>query len=275
MKKIILQLLLSLTLFSTTLSAQHLEVGGGIGMSFYTGDLSHNLIGTLSEAKGAYGLFIRQNLSDKSALKLHFNLASISGRDSHALEPDLLKRDLSFRSKISEIGLNFEYNILGYEPDGMYQTFSPYVFVGLAAFTYNPQTRYNNDWTDLRPLQTEGATYGKVNMSIPFGAGLKFALTDHWNLGAELGFRPTFTDYLDDVSKVYVSRTDLAINGGEKAADLGNKINATAGTKRGNNSSIDWYHIFQVTVSYNFIDNGLIGSRRALRNRKGCKQSIF
>jgi opacity protein-like surface antigen len=274
MKKITLILFLLLSILKNT-QAQHLEIGGALGLGFYSGDLSHNLIATLGEAKGCYGLFVRQNFSEYTALKVHFNYGKISGKDSHASEPDFLARNLSFRSSILELGANFEYNITGYEPDGMYKPFSPYLLIGVAGFKYNPQTRYNNDWTDLRPLQTEAKNYGKYGFSIPIGGGVKYALNDHWNIGAELGFRPTFTDYLDDVSKNYVSRADLASRGGEVAADLGNKINAATGVKRGNDSGFDWYHFLQISISYNFIDNGLIGSRRALRGRKGCKQSLF
>lgn len=273
MKKIAI-IFLFLSILKNT-QAQHLEIGGGVGLGFYSGDLSHNLIATLGEAKGCYGLFVRQNFNENTAVKIHFDYGKVSGRDSHASEPDLLARNLSFRSTILELGANFEYNIGGYEPDGMYKPFAPYLLIGVAGFKYNPQTRYNNDWVDLRPLQTEGKSYGKYSLAIPVGGGVKYALNDHWNLGAELGLRPTFTDYIDDVSKNYISRNELAANRGEIAADLGNKINALTGVKRGNGSNIDWYHFLQITVSYNFIDNGLMRSRKLLRGRKGCKQSLF
>ncbi len=274
MKKNLLFLFLLFSLSKNTL-AQHLELGAALGLSFYTGDLSHNLIATMGEGKGVYGVFLRQSMNEKFAIKAYFNHGTISGRDAHAKEEDLKLRDLSFRSKINEVGLNFEYNIKGYEPEGMYQPFSPYIFVGINGFSYNPQTRYNNDWTDLRPLQTEGTSYKKISVAIPVGGGVKFALNDHWNLGAELAFHPTVTDFLDDVSKNYISRDDLAAQSGQIAAELGNKINAATGVKRGNDSKFDWYHTLQITISYNFLDNGLIGSRRALRGRKGCKQSLF
>jgi opacity protein-like surface antigen len=274
MKKIVFLFLVNIFILNQNF-AQHLEIGGNVGLGFYSGDLSHNLVATLGEAKGVYGLFVRQNFSEYTGVKVHFNYGSVSGRDSHASEPDLLARDLSFRSKIMELGANFEYNINGYEPDGMYKPFAPYVFLGVSGFKFNPQSRYNNSWVDLRPLQTEGNTYKNIAIAFPIGAGLKYAINDHWNLNLELGLRPTLTDYLDDVSKNYVSRAELAVNSGETAANLGNKINALTGVKRGNESNVDWFHFLQIGVSYNFIDNGLIGNRRMLRGRKGCKQSLF
>ncbi|MFZ4544935.1 MAG: DUF6089 family protein [Saprospiraceae bacterium] len=255
--------------------AQYLELGVGAGAGFFKGDLSHTLPGSIKEGQPAFGLFVRSNPSDYISYKLMFNYASVSGRDKHAIEDDLLKRDLSFRSSILELGLQLEYNIMGYQPYGLSSPFSPYIFVGVAGFKFNPQTRYNNDWVDLRPLKTEGQAYKNLSVSVPLGFGVKYALNDHWNLGAELGFRPTLTDYLDDVSKTYLSKSELLINGGQVAADLGNKIDAPSGLKRGNNSGVDWYHILQFTVSYNFLDNGLVGSRGRLKRRAGCRQSIF
>jgi hypothetical protein len=258
------------------LIAQHSEIGINAGAAFYRGDLTHTFPGTIKEAHPAFGLFIRSNPSDYISYKLMFNYASIAGRDKHAIEDDLLKRDLSFRSNIFELGLQLEYNIGGYQPYALSSPAAPYIFLGISAFKFNPQTRYQNDWVSLRPLLTEGIKYSTFSMAIPFGVGYKYALNDHWNIGAELGFRPTFTDYLDDVSKTYLSKSELMANGGQVAADLGNKIDAPNGLKRGNNSGLDWYHILNISISYNFLDNGLVGVRGRLKRRgAGCRQSIF
>lgn len=265
-----------LTFIALQTYAQHGEIGGHAGAAFYKGDLSHTIPGSVKEAHPAFGIFYRSNPSDFIAYKLSFNYASISGRDKHAIEDDLLKRDLSFRSNILELGLQIEYNIGGFQPYALSAPSAPYVFLGVSGFLFNPQARYQNEWIDLQPLRTENVGYSTFSVAIPFGAGYKYALNDHWNVGAEFGFRPTFTDYLDDVSKTYISRADLVANGGQVAADLGNKIDAAAGLKRGNNSGLDWFHLFNISVSYNFLDNGLVGLRGRLKRRgAGCRQSIF
>lgn len=269
-------LFFSVLFCSFQLFAQHSEVGVNAGAAFYKGDLTHTFPGTVKEAHPAFGLFVRSNPSDFISYKLMFNYATIAGRDKHAIEDDLLKRDLSFQTSILELGLQMEYNIGGFQPYALSSPSAPYLFAGLSAIKFNTQTRYQNDWQDLRPLQTEGVKYSNFSVAIPFGAGYKYALNDHWNISAELGFRPTFTDYLDDVSKTYLSKSELMANGGQVAADLGNKIDAPSGLKRGNNSGLDWYHILSFSVSYNFLDNGLVGVRGRLKRRgAGCRQSIF
>jgi hypothetical protein len=64
----------------------------------------------------------------------------------------------------------------------------------------------------LRPLGTEGQgspnypdrkQYSTMAMCLPIGVGIKYSLTDKINLGFEILYRFTSTDYLDDVSKTY------------------------------------------------------------------------
>ena len=43
-----------------------------------------------------------------------------------------------------------------------------------------------------------------MGICIPLGVGVKYALNDKMNIGFELSYRFTGTDYLDDVSKTYV-----------------------------------------------------------------------
>jgi hypothetical protein len=47
--------------------------------------------------------------------------------------------------------------------------------------------------------------YKLIQLAIPFGLGVRFRLNEVMDLSAEIGFRYTFTDYLDDVSQNYVN----------------------------------------------------------------------
>jgi hypothetical protein len=46
--------------------------------------------------------------------------------------------------------------------------------------------------------------YSLLQVAIPFGLGAPFRLNEVLDLWIDIGFRYTFTDYLDDVSKNYV-----------------------------------------------------------------------
>ena len=285
--------ILSLVTLPLLGTAQHFEVGVLIGASNYLGDLSNNSSSLyIKESKPAFGGFAKYNFNHLLALRGGVNYTWVAGRDANVKNDDFVRmRNLSFRSSVLEVGLTGEFNFPGFQPYGLYMPFSPYIFGGVSYFKYNPRARYEGNWVDLQPLGTEGqgmagreAEYGLSAISIPFGVGLKYAISDKINLGLELGARRTFTDYLDDVSGTYVSYPELTAGNGELAAALGNRtgeLNETGepaivptGTQRGDLKGQDWYFILGVTVSYNFLDNGLMGSRGRSRSRAGCKTGL-
>jgi opacity protein-like surface antigen len=275
-------LFLSLALCAASSAfAQYFEVGMMGGAMNYQGELSHSLVGTLAETHPSFGVLAKYNASDYISIQGHFLYGEVSGKDVHATEADFKKRDLSFRSDIFELGAQAEINVMGYQPYALSRPFSPYLFVGIAGFYYNPRTLYDNKWVELQPLGTEGqgsngrgSRYSKIGVAIPFGVGAKYALSDLWTLGLEIGTRPTFTDFLDDVSGQYVAVDELAATNGALAATLGNKVGAKTGAGRGNPDDKDWYNFIGVTISYNFLDNGLVGARNRVRRKSGCKTNM-
>lgn len=104
------------------------------------------------------------------------------------------------------------------------------------------------------------------------GAGLKFALNDKINIGAEVGMRKTFTDYLDDVSHFYAGDDLLIENGKETTLLLSNRSDRprTSESQRGNPTQNDLYLFGGLTVSFNLNDNGLVGTRSKSRKGIGC-----
>jgi hypothetical protein len=279
------QILLCVFLFPLSLFSQHFEAGMMIGGANYLGDLSANSSEIyIKETNIAAGAFAKYNINHLLALRLSLSYATVSGKDSNSSNSAIMNRNLDFRSNIYEVGLIGEFNILGYEPTSYSGAFSPYLFGGIAFFQFNPQGTLNEQWIDLQPLGTEGQNLAalpdrtpyKLNeFAIPFGLGVKYALTESINIGLELGLRKLFTDYLDDVSLTYPGREAfLAEEGNEQALLLSDKslsIIGNGNTARGDSRANDWYFIAGFTVSFNFMDNGLIGGRSRSRGSKvGC-----
>ena len=69
--------------------------------------------------------------------------------------------------------------------------------MGIAAF-YTNVTTVSNNQALVGTFNREGATFG---FAIPAGVGFKYALSEHLNLGFEIGARKTFTDQLDHLAK--------------------------------------------------------------------------
>lgn len=284
-KKILVALLIFSLSAVLPLSAQHLEFGLLGGAANYMGDLSNNSRTVfIKETNLAGGAFIRYNVHELATVRLGANYTTLTGHDQNAPDSELQGRNLNFSSPVIDIALIGEFNILGYQPYNLYRPFSPYLFVGIGMFTYDPSTLYEGEKVKLRPLGTEGqgnadrpAPYGKTGISIPFGFGFKYALSDKINLGFELGARRTNTDYLDDVSSIFVdpqtlSPTSAALS--NRSGEIpGNDLSRySPGMARGDNKAKDWFFIAGLTISYNFLDNGLVGSRgRRSGGRRGCK----
>jgi hypothetical protein len=51
--------------------------------------------------------------------------------------------------------------------------------------------------------------YKVLQIAVPFGAGVRLRLTEVIDLWGDIGFRYTFTDYIDDVSQNYVGLEKL------------------------------------------------------------------
>ncbi len=284
MKKGLLYLVFTLIPFVTF---GQMELGLKAGVSSYSGDLSPSGVwSSFGEMHFAAGVLGRYNIGNKISVRLGFDYAKISADDFKSNSGDFRStRNLNFRSNIFELALIGEWNILGYQPYNLEKTFSPYLFLGVAAYNFKPQAYHEGSWHNLQPLGTEGQgmagrpeKYKLTQLSIPFGAGVKYAINDQWNLNFEVGVRKTNTDYLDDVSTIYMDLTELAAANGELAAELsyqGDILNPdlpapTPGQARGNSDNLDWYFISGIIVSYNFTDNGLVGSRNRVRRKAGC-----
>jgi len=275
MKKLLL-FIISMSPFF--LSAQHFELGANLGVSYYEGDLTVSTVGgRLDQINFGGGGFLRYNVNNYVAARVSVNYGRLSGED----RGDQAARNLNFSTNILEFALTGEFNILGYQPYNLERVFSPFVFAGVALFKYNPTTIYEGQTVELQPIGTEGQglaafpdrkPYNLTQFAIPLGAGLKYALNDAWNVGIEGGIRVTFTDYIDDVSLTYPGRELLLENGGEIAADLSDRSigGRAAGSGRGNPGVNDYYFFAGVTISYNFIDNGLVGSRGRRKGKTGC-----
>ncbi len=259
----------------------HLTVFGG--SSNYQGDLQGSRF-TFNQAKGAVGVGVLYELSDKLFIRAGFTYAKVAADDKKS--PLNASRNLSFSSPISELHLGLEYDLLNnYE-----HSFTPFIFAGIGTFGFNPSAidKLGNK-VFLQPLGTEGQgfylgrqKYSLRGMAIPIGGGIKLALSDDIHLRFETGLRILSTDYLDDVSTTLADKNDLLINNGQKAVDMafrGNELKPAlsypgAGAKRGNPKVKDYYYFTGLGLSFRLspkYDRGYGSGKSQL----GCPKSVF
>lgn len=265
MKKITGFILMLCAPFIST--AQDWHVGATAGISNYSGDLVEKRV-DFRYTKPMLGLLVKKDINRFLTLRAGFTFGMLEASDATNESLDLQRRNLSFRSNIWEGHGGAELNILDIDATG----FTPYVFGGVALFSFYPTARdAAGNKIPLRRLSTEGQglpqypergqQYALHQISIPFGAGFKYLFTDRLTLGFELGFRPTLTDYLDDVSTGYIDQNTLLAERGQQAVDFawrGDEVSGHLapgpypldGTIRGNPASKDWYVFTGLTITY-------------------------
>jgi hypothetical protein len=216
-------------------------IGISINALNYYGDLApkpSRVSTDISFTRPAIGASFMHRFGPRYTVQGQFMVGTLKGSDAESANKGDLnngvyryKRNLSFKNQIKELSVTFVFDL--FENDGNYISrvkWTPYAFVGIAAFLSQPKAQAPatdlqgntlpeaGKWVKLRPLGTEGqhstldptdANYGikpysLIQAAIPFGLGARVRLTETLDLWADIGFRYTFTDYIDDVSRNYV-----------------------------------------------------------------------
>lgn len=216
-------------------------IGFSLNALNYYGDLAPkpNRVSTdISFTRPGMGISFAHRFGPRYTVQGQFMFGTLRGSDAESADAGdasngvyRYQRNISFRNQLKELSVVGYFDL--FENESTYISrvrWTPYVFVGIAGFFHNPQgiapaadLRGNplpeaGQWVKLRPLGTEGQNatlaptdanygikpYGTFQVAIPFGIGARFRINEVMDIWADLGFRYTFTDYLDDVSQNYV-----------------------------------------------------------------------
>ncbi|MGC4023282.1 MAG: DUF6089 family protein [Cyclobacteriaceae bacterium] len=190
MRILLITLLAGFLLLRTTGSQAQLlqksEIGFGLGMFNYTGDLVRTY--SLRTSRPAATVFYRSNISKVITFKVALTAGQLAASDKdHPLDSFAIKRNASFDIFLMELSGTFEYHFLDWRNDTRRLRFTPYVFAGMGLFGISGNAK-------------KTAQYSNVQMSIPVGIGFKYVLNPKYYMSFEIGMRKTFFDYLDNVS---------------------------------------------------------------------------
>lgn len=147
-------------------------------------------------------------------------MGSLKGGDNPSADALATKRNSSFSTFMGELSIAAQYHFLDFKSDNDLVRFSPYLTAGAGLFTFNRTAK--------------NANYSTVQVSIPFGGGIKYRLSPNWTLGSEFTAHKTFFDYLDNISEENVT------------------TQSNSSFQFGNWKDNDWFYYLGVSISYTF-----------------------
>ncbi|MFZ9388654.1 MAG: hypothetical protein ACO25B_12310 [Chitinophagaceae bacterium] len=218
---------------SISLANGRVEVGLGLGPSFFLGDLGGSAgIGKtfvkdvdFPLTKLNKGLYLNLYPAEWLGFRLAANIGELEGDDAQApdkggRERSRLNRNLKFKSSLLEAyaGIEIYPTVFFEQYEGLEHKLRPYGIIGIGMFHFNPKGEFINPdgsktWVELKPLRLEGqgmaeypnrSEYGLTQIMIPMGGGFKYYIRENFYVGFEILHRKTFTDYIDDVSTEYI-----------------------------------------------------------------------
>lgn len=242
----------------------------GAGTSTYFGELANP--NDYVDARPTINAGLQYYFTNRISVRAEITWFHLKGSDANADADGRVKRNLSFVSNNFEFNATGQINLL---PNALrfYQRprVNAYAFAGIGVMYFNPKAKFDGKKYALQPLQTEGVDYSRLGLVIPYGLGVRFMVDPFLNICVEIGYRTTFTDYLDDVSTTYLDNTTLT-GIRQKLADRRPEIGLPVrpeGSIRGNPKTNDGYALMTVKVEYYLPYNFNIGnSQRKLYNKK-------
>jgi len=258
----------------------NLEVMGGVGFTQFMGDAGGaDAIGTnfladfdFDALRPSFLLGARYRINHFIAARLNLQYGILKGHDQYTSYPGREFRNLGFRSPLFEWGGLVEFYFIPDQQTGHKhghhhkrikkpKFLTAYIATGIAGCYFNPLGDYIDGSTwELATLGTEGqgvvATRPKYELTsfvIPVNLGFRFRLNEAFTIDAELCYRKSFSDYMDDISTTYV---DPAILSSPEAVYFANPVPGTNGTEpgaqRGDPTDPDGYMFLMVNVSWRF-----------------------
>jgi len=228
MKTFIAYLVAFIFLFESTVSAQQdINAKTEIGLSgsgfIYHGDLSKTRLGHWKDVRFGAGVYAKRYLSPILAVRANVYRGSLSGNDCDFQEEWRQKRAFQFSTSLTEVSVMAEADIFG---QGRFRSFresgkhhhrwGAYLFAGVGVVFTNA----SRNWSELnrqyfykdapeKIAQDSLNTPDKMSLVVPAGFGVRYDISRHVSMFAEVGYRFTITDNLDGYKyAVYSSKYD-------------------------------------------------------------------
>ena len=179
-----------------------LEFGAFGGAINYQGDLAEDEI-EFSETQLAYGIYLNYQAHNFVDIKATVLKGKLRGDDANS--PQLAFRQFSFEADLFETNLQLQVHPFGKAYNTLQgrenRFISPYIYLGIGMALADAQLNYQNAPQEVIKEPFPEEFDSSIFLIAPVGAGLRFGRLGPVALSADLGWRSTFSDYLDGVSQ--------------------------------------------------------------------------
>ena len=187
-----------------------IEVGLGLGVYVYEGDLTPNKFGSFKTTKPGIHFFGSKVINSNLSLRINLAIAKLKGDESKYSNPEYRQqRNFNFKTGLFELSTLGVWDILGNNYNREKARLSPYMFSG-AGLSF---VKIRRDWGNMNieifdpesAVQT-GLTIDtqkklpRIMLFIPVGLGIRYEISNRFAINAETSNRFVFTDYLDGFS---------------------------------------------------------------------------
>lgn len=212
------------------------ELGLTIGTTYYNGELNPTKQFPIGLLKPSVGVSFRRNVSKRYTLHLLGIYGNLKGNEQYANHSFSSVRSASFKSMLVDVSGIVEFNFFQYEVGHKKHFSTPFIFVGIAGYYINPKVSVGGS------ASAERFSVSPIQLAFPIGIGYKATIDKRLSLTLECGWRKTYTDYIDGISKVY------------PGIDTLHNVYSIAGKQRGNSKNKDWYTFAGITIAYTIFD---------------------
>ena len=199
------------------------EVSGGVGPSIFSGDVGgfskgENIIGlkdfSFKQTRYNANISVKYRIAQSVNARLSMSYGLLRGTDERGTNED---RGYEAKTTVIEPALIGEYYFIKNKTENSYKFVSRgrkflknlftsldfYGFTGVGGLSYSvtPNDRLENNHN--------GFTSGGFTAVIPVGVGTTLIYTPDLNFNFEIGYRYSFTDYLDGYTSQYSSSNDV------------------------------------------------------------------
>lgn len=173
-----------------------MEIGGGVGMMAYTGDLNGSPFKNM-QPMGALVAKYKKNPRMAWALNVGYGQVKGSSAKAEGWLPDLTEKTADFKSSVVDVQIRYEYNFWPFGTGREYygaKPLTPFITLGIGAAVSSAK---------LTQTGGEQTSQGGTGLQMPIGAGVKYKLGNRLNLTAEWVMHFTTNDKIDAVEDPY------------------------------------------------------------------------